>query len=1132
MKNNCTAKSASKSPKIYVLLFLLCASFLFAPLSAQISLSLKNATVGQAIESIKNQTNYNFFYEDQVASLPVSDVQINNKKLAETLEILLKGKNVAYTIEDDMVYLTLKMPEETPAALVATIGKVVSGTVLDESGEPLIGVSIVVKGSTVGTITDFDGKYSIEVPATYSQLEFSYIGYLLQIVAIGNQSVVDIVMREDAQLIEEVVVTALGIKREKKMLGYAVQDIKGDRLNQTGDPSVTSALQGKVAGLQMNTASTGLGGSTKITIRGNSSLTDNNQPLWIVDGVPFTDNNTSDASTYGGIDRGGTSFDINPDDIESISVLKGPNAAALYGSRAGNGVILITTKKGTKKDGLGISYNGNFTWSEVAETLETQSKYGQGRRGTYIADSKDSFGAELDGSDVVAWNGQSVPYSRYGDKMKDYFNTAFSQNHNVSVGGATDKSHFRGSFGYNGNNGLFNGEKMNKTTIDINSGMELNKYITMDSKLSVSRTLAENRPYFGLTGEVGQLLLIPNNVRLSDLEHYSTPDKLHVNWTGPTNEYLNPYYVNHQHQNSDERWRAFGYYAANINLAKWLKFRGKYSFDYYRTRLESSNLTNGSEKDNIDDIIDDTMSRGEENFFEQNTELLFLGDTRFAEKFHLGYTLGGNIMYQKMETLSVGVRDMYYKDYWSFMWAKTLNTASASGFERATYSLFGSAQLAYNDYLSLDLTARMDWSSTLPTPHNYFYPSANLSFIITDFVRSFNTTLPTWLTFAKVRLSAAEAGKDAEPYQLINTSMSRYEDGKSVIVEPDEPVKVNPDLKPEISRSYEAGLDMKFFNNRLGFDFTYYYSATRNQIMTVPAADPWKWKRINSGLITNQGIELMIYSTLVQTKNFRFDLDLNLSRNISIVKELADNVNYMMFAGDQFFPVEVGAVAGGKLGEIYARKLIKRNENGEMILDESGLPVSHSGSDALQNRLDNPIGCIQPDLLMSVTPSIRYKGFSLSALFDMRFGGNIVSVSEGMMTLNGVAKRTEKRAPMILPGVKEDGTPNDVECTAESYYVRIGVNRQDGFAEEFVYDASYIKLKEISLGYSLPQSVLKKSPFTQLRFSLVGRNLAYLFKNAPGNADGGFDTSMFSQAIDFVSVPYTRTFGFSVNVDF
>ena len=1117
---------------IFILSFGVHSQIYAAEQDGKITLSFSDIPLREALSRVEKVSDYTFFYDeknvnvDQKVRLDVKDVNMQSLMTA-----LLKDTNLDFEISNRQIVL---LPKKSSGSKTAK--RHISGVVKDEKGETVIGASVVVEGTTTGTATDIDGRYALDVPVG-AKLKITYVGYRPFSVEIKDQTTVDVTLEEDNKVLSEVVVTALGIKREKKMLGYSVQDIKADELNTTGDASVTSALQGKVAGLQMNTSSTGLGGSTKITIRGNSSLTDNNQPLWIVDGVPFTDNNASGASFYGGIDRGGTSIDINPDDIESISVLKGPNAAALYGSRAGNGVILVTTKKGTKKDGFGVSYNGTFTWSVVGETLDMQDKYGQGEGGVY-KDSPFSYGAPLNGQMVTAWNGQEMPYTRYGNPLRDYFNTGFAQNHSVSVGNVTEKSNFRASFGYNGNDGLFKGETLDKITVDMKAGTELNKYLSMEGKVSVSRTKAENRPYYGLGGEVAQLLSIPNNIRLSDLQQYTTAEKMHVNWYGPTLEYLNPYYVRHQLQNSDERWRAFGYYNARINFTDWLHFSAKYAFDYYRTRLYDSDLGNGVGITSVTQQTNDGMSRGEENFFEQNAEFMLNGDNRIGSDFRIGYTLGANFMYQNYESLSVGVRNMLSKDQWIFNTGALLNTADNSGYERATNSVFGSLQLAFREYLSLDLTARNDWSSTLPVRNNsFFYPSANLSFVVSDFVNSLDGhQMPAWFNFAKVRVSAAQVGKDTDPYQLVNTVKYKYENGVRVLDQSGGKIKANDNLRPEISSSYEGGLEMKFFQNRLGFDFTYYYSRTKNQIMSIPAASPWTAQWINAGLITNKGFELMVYATPVQTKDFTFDINVNLSKNLSTVEELYEGKDYVFFDGDDNFPVWVGAVAGGKLGDIYARHLLKRNDKGELILKD-GLPQDNNEAD-LNYILSHPIGNIQPDLLMSVTPTFSYKGFTLSAMFDMKFGGDIVSISEGMATNAGTAERTENRGSedngwkILLPGVKEDGTPNDIWCNAQSYYQKIGLNKTNGNAEEFVYDASYIKLKELSLGYNFSRKLLKKTPFTSLRLSFVGRNLGFLMKHAPGNPDGGYNTSMFSQAIDFTSVPYTRTFGFSVNIGF
>ncbi|MDR0893104.1 MAG: SusC/RagA family TonB-linked outer membrane protein [Mediterranea sp.] len=1129
MENKHLIKQSSKLRRALIILLLTAVPTQWS--MAQLTLAIQHSSLGKAIAQIQANSKYKFFYSDKLAATPVDGVDLESASLEEALNQLLKGKNISYRIEDNVVYLS----EVGQAASVqqAADERTLTGTVVDSNKEPLIGVSVQVKGTTDGGITDMDGNYRVVTRKANPILVFSYVGYKTQEIAVKGNAPLSVTMEDDSQALDEVVVTALGIKREKKMLGYAVQEVKSDQLNQTGDPSVTSALEGKVAGLQMNTAGTGLGGSTKITIRGNSSLSDNNQPLWIVDGVPFSDNNNSSASYYGGVDRGGASVDINPDDIESISVLKGPNAAALYGSRAGNGVILVTTKKGSKKNGFGISYNGNFTWSTVAETLKMQERYGQGTNGVYDPTAGSSWGSELDGHKVTAWNGEERAYSKYGDKLKDFFDTGFAHTHNVSISNVTDKSHFRGSFGSSNNSGLFPNEKLNKINVDLNAGTTINKYLSMDGKVSLSRTKAEDRPQIGAYSVMAQLLGIPHNVDLNDLKQYSTADRAHVNWVGPTANQQNPYYVLNRFQNSDERWRAFGYYNAKINFTDWLHFSAKYSFDYYHTRIEDTNLSDGLNV-SLANITSDTMNRQEQNFFEHNAEFLLSGDNHVGENFRIGYNAGANFMYQQFEQLGVGTKDMIAKGQWMLNTGKTLNTADQTGYRRATNSIFASAQLSWKEYLSLDLTARNDWSSTLPVKHNsFFYPSANLSFVITDFVRSLNKDVPSWLTFAKVRLSAAQAGKDTDPYNLQNTWGYSYSNGQLVINKSD--VKKNAELKPEISTSYEAGLDMKFLNNRLGFDFTYYNSRTKNQVMKVPAAAPWSGGQlINTGLILNQGFELMVYATPVQTKDFRFDLNVNMSKNVSKVKDLPAGVPYIFFDGDVNFPINVGTRPGHRLGEIYAKSMYKRDEQGNVIINKQGRPTVVSGDDAFQYTLEHPIGNIEPDLLMSVAPSFSYKGFSLSALFDMKFGGNIVSVSESAATSAGLSEITANRGnadnnwTIVVPGKHADGSANTTPMRAQDYYTSLSMN-----AENFVYDASFIKLKELSFGYTFPRTLLKKTPLTALKLSFVARNLAYLMKHTPGTSpEGGYDTNMFSQAIDFMSVPYTRTFGFSINVGF
>lgn len=519
----------------------------------------------------------------------------------------------------------------------------------------------------------------------------------------------------------------------------------------------------------------------------------------------------------------------------------------------------------------------------------------------------------------------------------------------------------------------------------------------------------------------------------------------------------------------------------------------------------------------------------EQRYYEHNIEGMILGHNTFAERFRLGYSLGGNIMYQRTSGLTGYSENMAKEGIWYHNSALGKNTAEQTFTERETRSVFGTLQFAWDEWIALDLTARNDWSSTLPKNNcSYFYPSANLSWVFSDMMRRYDMGLPSWITFGKLRLSAAQVGKDTDPYVLYNyLTYTQGVNGPEISYPK---IKANPDLKPEISSAYEAGLDMKFFNNRLGFDFTYYRSLTKNQIMTVPMAGEFSSKYINAGEILNEGVELMLYTTPVKTKDFEFNLDMSLAHNNTTVVKLHDDAKYISFNfKNENMLVDVGAEEGGRLGNIYANTFYARNENGDLIL-RNGMPMIKSNSSAERKCIGN----IQPDLLMSITPSFSYKGFFLSAMLDMRFGGDIVSVSEAIATRYGTAKRTEYRPAtgIILDGIDEaTGLKNTVAVPAEDYYRSIGGDNAP--AEEFVYDASYIKFKELSIGYSFPSKWLQKIHISNLRLAFVGRNLCYLLKHTPGTSpEGGYDTTMFSQAIGYTAVPYTRTFGFSINVGF
>ncbi|MDL2257309.1 SusC/RagA family TonB-linked outer membrane protein, partial [Bacteroidales bacterium OttesenSCG-928-I14] len=827
-------------------------------------------------------------------------------------------------------------------------------------------------------------------------------------------------------------------------------------------------------------------------------------------------------------------------------------AAALYGSRAGNGVVLVTTKKGVGKEGLGISYGTTFTWTDVAETLDMQTTYGQGLNGVYDSKTPYSYGEKLEGQSVSAWwdNTETTAYKQYGTKLRDYFNTGFSQNHNLSIGNMDENSHYRLSLGYLDSKGLFEGESLNKINVDLNSGRKINKFLSMDSKISLSKTRAENRPYLGIYGEMYQLVYLPNNINLSDLESNYTRKAideqtgseydLHKNWVGPTQDIRNPYWVRNQRTNMDERWRVFGYHSMKANITDWLWVSGKAALDYYRTKIEETDKGFGGKIEDI--IMNSQLDKSEINFYEINLDAMIQGYNNIGEKIRVDYTVGVNSSYRNNESLEASARNMAEQGKW-YLNNAGQQVVNMEGGGIPTYanqtltrkkvnSVFGLLQFAYDEYLSLDFTLRNDWSSTLPPENNsYDYPSINLSFLGTEFIKKVGGTLPSWWTFGKLRASFAKAGKDTKEYTLDNYKYWRQSFTGPLFSYAS--MAVNRDLVPEINTSFEGGLEMKFFDNRLGFDLTGYHSVTDGQIMMVPnsTSSIFKYRRVNAGVVKNVGVEFALYSSIIRTKDFNFDLNLNVSHNVSTVEDLYKGVTYIDLDRDNLF-IQVGAVEGGKLGDIYAKSKIKRDADGNMIINEyTGLPET----DTKSNREERKIGNIQPKMLASLTPQISYKNFHISALFDMRLGGEIVSVTEAIATQFGTAKRTEDRnETIILPGVYANGETNTKSIRREDYYRFISdAGGNSGMAEEFIYDASYIKLRELSAGYSLPTKWLKKTPFQTFRLSFVARDLCYLFKNTPGTTpEGGFDTTMYSQAMDFLAIPNNRTIGFSVNVSF
>ena len=1013
---------------------------------------------------------------------------------------------------------------------VPQAGGPVVGTIVDAAGQGIIGAGVLVKGTTVGATTDMDGNFTIANAAKGAVLQIQCIGYK-SVEVTWNGGPVDIVLQEDNEMLNEVVVTALGISREKKSLGYAVQDVKADQITRGGEVALTDALQGKVAGLTIQSSSAGVGGTTRVVIRGNSSLSDNNAPLYVVDGVPFdtSESTGSQSNVWGGTERAGGAFDLNPEDVESVSVLKGPTAAALYGSRAGNGVILITTKKGGAGENgqWGVSYAGKVSVSPIAYTLDLQNTYGQGVGGSYVK-SEYSWGGKLGSGSIPAWydESQSVPYTVQEDPMNAFYQTGVTHSHNVTVAGGKKENPFRLSLGYDNTQGVISNNSISKTSVDLVDKLTVNKYLNFEVKANYIHTVGNNRPNLGYYGTPYTLYTMPRNIKVADLAAYWVdPDQpgsyVQQNWWGPNPNNQNPYWILNQENNRDTKDRLFGSITANINFTDHLTLKLKQGLDYSGTEYKTWYLYN-----DVSFVGRPSMGISRYGARELNSEALLSYNNNW-DNWSFGANLGGNIMNNKSEGV-YGFGKAFPLIGAQFVGLGTSTEASNSIYEKQINSVYGFVNVGFKNWLFVDLTARNDWSSTLPADNrSYFYPSASASALINGIFDAYGVDYnKDVLDYGKVRVSFAQVGKDTEPYQLMSTygTSSDWKPFGLLVTSPNT-TKANSELKPEIATSWEVGTEWHFFKNRLGIDFTYYNTVTKNQVMAItqPETSGYEAAYKNVGQISNKGIELMITGEFIRTKNFDFGATVNFAHNVSMVDELTDGVSMYSLGtlGTVSSQFQVIAQEGQKLGQLYDYGF-KRDASGNVIVGSNGLPLTSDTQIVL--------GDIQPDFTGSFNLFLDYKGFSANALFNFQKGGEIFSASEMLAAKMGTAKCTEDRSSIVFDGVTESGQKNTVAVDAETYWKNANV-------ENFIYDASYIKLQEVSLSYNFSKKLIQNADgkgLSHLKLSLYGTNLLYLFKNTPGTTPDGSATSssMFGAAVDMTPVPNTRTFGLSLNIGF
>jgi len=1011
--------------------------------------------------------------------------------------------------------------------------RTVSGKVTDaETGEALPGVNVLLKSSGQGVVTDIDGNYKISVPSDGGTLVFTFIGMKRIEKAIGSQSVVDIQMSSDIQQLTEVVVTASSIERERKELGYSITSVAGDEVTKARDQNIVNSLAGRVPGVQITSSGGSVGSSSSILIRGASSLTGDNQPLFVVDGVPIFNSNISSGSRITGtVDTGNRAGDINPDDVESISVLKSAAAAALYGQRAKNGAIIITTKRG--KNGRGkVSLNSSVRFDNALKLPDYQNTYAQGSLGKYDSESLNGWGPEINGQEVVNILEDTVTLQAFPDNVRDFYETGVTAINSISFSNGNETSDFRLGLTNLESSGITPNSNLTRNTIAINGGTKVTDKLTARTSLNYIRTTSLGRPAQGGNDPTILTSIVTTAPRtfdlsgeLSDYKNEDGTQKVFGNFTN------NPYWVAFENPFETELDRIFGNVQLEYEIMPYLKLMGRAgidTYDEYRRRI----YVKGTVGRENGQFSEDIFKRSQ-----LNTELFLTFDKDLSEDISLRALVGHNFNQITARNLGVFAQELTAEGVYSYGNAAA-TTPDNNYSQRRLYGVFSDVTLGFRDYLFLNLTARNDWSSTLPEESNsFFYPSANLSFVFTQAFDIANDIL----SFGKVRANIAQVGSDEAPYQLnfryfpLTSIFGQYSTGNQFpyggqtgysatsVIPP-------TNLKPQIQTQYEIGGEFQFFNGRLGVDFTYYDIVTSDQIISIPVPESTGFtsRRINVGQTSNSGIELLVSGDILKSNDFTWNLTANFAQNKNVVDELAEGVEEIVIQS-AFNGLQVRAVPGETLG-LYGVGFARDSVSGQVIIDEE-TGLRQSGD---QERFGN----IYPDFTLGLQNTFTYKGLSIGALFDWRQGGVLFSQTVKSVRSAGVAIETaENREGVFIDnGVieQEDGSfvPNNVPVQSmQAFWQRYN---EGSIIEGGVFDASYVKLREVSVNYSLPSKWFDSMPISSLSVGVEGRNLAILFSKIP-HIDP--ETNLFGSgsngaAVEWNNVPSVRSFGGNVRITF
>lgn len=1037
-----------------------------------------------------------------------------------------------------------------PSVVAAQQPTTITGQVTNSTGQPLPLAQVLVENLNIGTQTGEDGRYTLSVPAAQAAgqqatIIVRRIGYQQgsQTVALAGGTVTaDFTLAAAPVQLSGVVVTALGVEREKSQLGTSQQTVGTEELNQTRAQSVVNQLQGKISGVQITGSGT-QGGSQKVTIRGASSITGSNNPLYVVDGMPIS-NTGRGGSTSGGYDYGSAINDLNPDDIESVTVLKGPNAAALYGSQATNGAILITTKR-AKAGQLRTDANLTYTFETPSILPDYQNQYGQGNNGQFnfvngagrgTNDGEDaSWGPRLDVGNMAcqfnsprdeAGNCTATPLVSHPNNVKNFFETGHTLAATVAMSGGTERANARLSVGMDNTDGYIPNNTFKKFSGLLSGQVQANDRVRVDGSLQYMRNQGINRPGVGYNvGILEQFIWFGRQVDVDALKDFDQPGSVNggpasaaYNWN--YNYHNNPYWLQYRNQQVDTRDRFVGAVSATVDVTDWLRATARTGSDIYTFGIQRQyaqgniNYANPAYAGgfyNLDDYSNNN-----------NSEILLQVDRELNSRLQVNALLGGSQQRRSFRTSTLQTDAISAPEIYNPSNAAVTPTSTLNNEKRQINSVYGSAALTWDSWLTLEGTARNDWSSTLPEGNNsYFYPSGSASIVLTEAIPALRSG---WLDYAKIRGGVTRVGSDASPYSLrpTYTGVSDAFGGRPQFTMAN--VLANPDLKPEITSASEVGLELELLDGRVAFDATYYTKATRDQIFNIAISPTTGFtsRTINAGKMENHGVEALLSVTPIRLDNgFQWTSTFNFSRNRNKLVELTEGIDALSLGS--LFYATIQARKGEPYGAIYAQDFAYDSLG-------TGKPLTSEGLWVPDPR-PKVVGNIQPDWTGGWSNDFRYKNFSLGALIDIRKGGDIMSVTNFFADYAGVSKASLKGREggwddmIVIDGIdQETGQPNTVPITAQEYWQNIFP-----VMAPYVYDGGWVKLREIRLGFDVPATWAQRLNASSLRIGISGRNL--WAKTHVPNIDPEFSYTIGNyQGLEFAALPNTKSVGISVNI--